>query len=922
MIRRDFVIIRKIRAAVIGILALSSMTIGGNVFAGSPAISYDSQDDEAAGEDRGKRRETAEKPDFDSGIVKELFSFAGSSGGLDIYVRKDDSLTENELDSAEKIGDAAALYSDSGEPAAAFEKITENGGKDVFLSEGERYIAEVSSEGVCVKSVISTLDSEDVFSSENGELLELMSEDKTETEAGFRLDSEDDGRLIYREVDGSRFAWVSPEMDQFYGIYRYGAENGNFRMLVDDENAVFGLENKETGYIWWSSPLGAAHDDSATEILAGGLRSSVILNYGIPEKQSENNLLRSNTGDCDMTVTDIENGIRVEYDFGKAGFEFPVEYTLEEDYLRASLKVGDIEEKDPANIITEITLMETFGAASSEENGYFVIPDGSGALIRFNNGRTMEANAYKQPIYGRDITAVPQNRGTYSRQIYFPVYGIVKDGGNALLAVAEKGDSNACISAKISGQSKTDYNMCSFSFTLRETDTYYMSGSQNQQFTVFEGGDIKSDDIEVRYYPISKKDADYADVAARYREYLTDEKGVTPKTKADSAPLYVDLYGGVMKKRSVLGIPLNLKTAVTSYGQGLDILRELESSGAEEMVVSYNNWTNDGIKNKIDTDARPSGTLGGKKDFRELTDYMESRNIQFYPASGNVTFRSGNGYYAFTDAAVRVSGSYSRIVSYDRAYGVPDRNRKKLSLLSPGSYSSLFDDLSEGCEKAGLDGISAGALTTALYGDYSKNSVSRYDAMKKLIGGYEELCGSMKNGIMADGANAYVLPYADHIKNVPVTSSRVDIFDEDVPFYQMVIHGLIPYTVEAVNGSPDPDEMLLYAAETGSNLRYDMVYGQPGTLEDTEFDIYYYAGSSGWTSEAAESQKILEPVLSGVSDAFITGRKTEQNGDRVTVSYSNGWVITTDHSEKWIDYNGRRIYINRDGGEGEINEQR
>lgn len=903
-------IIRKIRAAVLSILALSSMTIGGSVFAGSPAVAHDSRSSESADKERAKRRETVESPDFDSSSVKELFSFAGSSGGLDIYVREDASLTEEEIAAAKKIGDAAALYSGSGEPAAAFDKLVENDVGIVFISEKERYIAEISPEGVSVKSVISTLDSEDVFLSENGELLELMSGDKKKTEIRFRRSSENNGMVIYQEENGSRFAWVSSAMDRFYGIFRYGVENENYRMIVDDENAVFGLENKKTGYIWWSSPLGAMHDDSATEVLADGLRSSVILNYGIPEKRSDETL-RSNTDDCEMTVTDIENGICVDYDFGKAGFEFPVEYTLEENYLRASLKVGDIQEKNPANIITEITLMETFGAASSDEEGYFVIPDGSGALIRFNNGRTMETNAYKQPVYGSDITAVPRNRGTYARQICLPVYGIVKED-NALLAVAEKGDSNASISAKISGQSNTDYNMCSFSFTLRETDTYYMSGSKSQQFTVFEGGEIKSDDIEVRYYPISKEDGGYADVAARYREYLVEEKGVTPKTKADSAPLYIDLYGGVRKKQSVLGIPLTLKTAVTSYEQGLSILRELESCGAGEMVVSYKNWTNDGINNKIDTGAKPSRTLGGRKDFKELTDYMESRDIRFYPVSGNVTFRSGNGYYAFTDTAVRVSGSYSRIVSYDRAYGIPDGRRKNLSLLSPGSYSGFFEELSAGYEKAGLDGVSAGAMTTSLYGDYSKNSVSRYEAMKSLVKGYEELCGSMENGIMADGSNAYALPYVSHIKNVPVTSSRFDIFDEDIPFYQMVIHGLIPYTTEAVNGSPDPADMLLYAAETGSCLRYDMIYEQPGMLEDTEFDIYYYAGSSGWTSEAAENQRLLAPVLSCVSDAYITGRKTEHGGSRVTVDYSNGCVITVDHSEGWIEYNGRRIYISRE----------
>lgn len=905
-------IIGKIRAVVLGLVTASSLCIGGNIYAGGPVIPADGIESGADQEERAKRRETVEKPDFDSVRMKELFSFAGSSGGLDIYIRSDDSLTEEEIREAKKIGEAAAVFTDSGEPAAVFEELSDKDGAITYISEKKRYIAVASPERISVKSVISTLDDENVYLSDEGNTLELMSDDKKKTEAVFYRGSEKNGMVTYSEENGGRFAWVSADMSQFFGIYRYGAENERFRMLVDDRNAVLGLENKETGYIWWSSPLGATHDDSATDILAEGLRSSVILNYGIPHKRSDGKTLRSNSKDCRMTLTDTENGVRVVYDFEGTGFEFPVEYTLEEDYLHAVLRVSDIEERNSENIITEVTLMETFGAASSEEEGYFVIPDGSGALVRFNNGRTSELTAYKQPVYGRDITAVPQVRGAYTQQIYLPVYGIVK-GDNALLAVAEKGDSNASISAKISGQSNTDYNMCSFSFTLRETDTYYMSGSGSAQLTVFESGEIKSDDIEVRYYPISAENAGYADIASRYREYLVEEKGVTTKAKENSAPLYIDFYGGVQKKRSILGIPITMKTAVTSYEQGEDILRSLESGGVDEMVVSYKNWTNDGIKNKVDTDAKPSGTLGGKKDFSSLTEYMEDRGILFYPVSDNVNFMNGNGYYSFTDTAVRISGSYSRIVSYDLAYGVPDGRQKNMSLLSPVSYGGLFSDLSKGYEKAGLEGVSAGALTTALYGDYSKSGASRYEAMKRLVNGYEKLCGSMENGIMADGANAYALPYVSHIKNVPMTSSRFDIFDEDIPFYQMVVHGLIPYTTEAVNGSADPEDVLLYAAETGSCLRYDMIYEQSGVLEDTEFDIYYYADSRGWTDEAAESYELLKPVLAGVSGEFITGRSTENNGDRVTVEYSDGSVITVDYSERWIEYGGRRIYIG--GGE-------
>ena len=53
--------------------------------------------------------------------------------------------------------------------------------------------------------------------------------------------------------------------------------------------------------------------------------------------------------------------------------------------------------------------------------------------------------------------------------------------------------------------------------------------------------------------------------------------------------------------------------------------------------------------------------------------------------SDNRDFRSGNGYYSFTDTAVRVSGSYSRIVSYDRAYGIPNLS------VTFGDYKPMYD---------------------------------------------------------------------------------------------------------------------------------------------------------------------------------------------------------------------------------------
>lgn len=688
-------------------------------------------------------------------------------------------------------------------------------------------------------------------------------------------------------------------------LFEKCAENENYILLADYSTGILALENKSTGYIWYSSPPDAESDVTASPLIKDELLSSNILRYGIPEKRSDNNVLRSGTDECDITVSNIKNGIEVIYDYKKAGFKFPVEYTLETDYLKASLKVSEIEETNPKNFATQITIMNSFGAGPADEDGYFIVPDGCGALIRFNNNKT-SADVYSQYVYGSDVTAVPAvKKNNTSQQIYLPVYSIVKQD-NAMLVVAEKGDSNAYISAEVSGQSGSSYNLCSFTFVLRSSDTFYMSGESNKKFTVFENGDINSDDIELRYYPVSKKNADYTDVAECYRNYLINNQGLVKKTTENQAPLYINFYGGVQKKKSVFGIPVTVKQSVTSFGQAYEILTELKEKGADNLVVSYKNWTDDGIENKIDTGAEPSGTLGGENTFNKLKNFINENNYKFYPAVDNMEFYSGNGYNSFGDTCVRVSGAYSRIVSYDMAYGIPDGFSKNSSLLSPDYFTDVFTETAADYKNSGLYGISAGTLTTSLYGDYGKKNISRFKAMGLIKESLKTLQDS-GNSILADNSNAYSLPYVNDIINIPLDSSKFDLSDEDIPFLQIVLHGIIPYSATAVNASANPDDTLLKAVSSGSLLNYDLIYEETSLLKDTEYDIYYYAGYSGWLDDMVLKYKLLSPVFENIAESTITGYETD--GGKIITSYSNGTVIIVDSENYTVDFNGEIINI-------------
>ncbi len=928
----------KLKRFLMCFLAASMLSISASSFADNEEAPEETADasadssEENAGEssNAARLRESEEKVRAEYADITKYLQKIGTIDGFDIYFKDkdiDDMIWEknggkpdkksdytdeqkelkDKIDDLKKLGDLVAVDPETETPVANFDDNSKYGEGKIYVSDGGRYLLYTDKEltkAIRIRHVISTVDNPFLFSSTDGKTLELMDPDYKEIIFTYTESGSEDGKKIFLTADKSGFAWLSADGTQVIGTYRICAENDGFKLLVDDRLGNIGIENKETGYIWWSSPPGASRDRIATPLLADELRSSNIITYGIPSKRSTG-ILRSAADDCKLSVKDIQNGVKITYKYAK-GFEFPVEYTLEEDHVKASLKVSEIKETDPENIVTEITLMRSFGAADATEEGYFIIPDGSGALVRFNNNKTTDANAYSQSVYGKDITAVPTSKGAVTEQIYLPMYGIVKED-NAMMAVASKGDSNAYISAYVSGQSNSGYNMCNFTFVLRESDSFYMSGNSNDKFTVFERGGIKSDDIELLYYPIAKENADYVDVAERYRNYLMEHEGLAKKTTADSIQMYISLYGGTQKKKPVLGVPVTMKQTATKYDEAVEILSELRDSGADNLVVAYKNWTDDGICGKIDTAAKPSGKLGGKSGFSKLTDYISENGFELYPVSDNRDFYSGNGYSSFSDTSVRVSGSYSRIVSYDRAYGIPDGLKKNMSLLSPSHFTEICGEIAENYNAAGLNGVSAGSLTTSLYGDYGKKSLSRFKAMELAEESFKKLSDSLENGVLADSANAYVLPYVSHITNVPMSSSRFDIFNEDIPFYQIVMHGIVPYSTTPVNADADSETLLLMAAATGSLLSYDMLYEETSELKDTEFDIYYYANYADWTETAAAEYKLLKPIYTDVAEAVITGYDVENNGNNITTTYSNGSVVKVDLEARTIEFNGQVI---------------
>lgn len=694
--------------------------------------------------------------------------------------------------------------------------------------------------------------------------------------------------------------------DQALAEMELATENSKMALYYN-KKAQIALVDKATGEVWWSNPINvdAAAGKAAQKTK---LKSSMTMTFA---QRSKRSTTAQNSGDqkvkCKIKVKKNSDGLDVTYDYGNAEISVPVKFTLKDDYLSVSVDTTGIVETNGDKIVTNLIMLGAFGAAEPDETGYFVIPDGSGALINFNNNK-MNYKTYKGQVYGRNITAVETTKPAVTQNVYLPMYGIVK-GNSGMMVVADKGDTCATINAYTKGQEKTSYNACYFDFEIRTDDEYLMGGDANP-LAVYEKRGILVPEIEVRYYPVSnsdKSEVDYVDIADTYRDYLTKEQGVTKSAAADKSALYVDFYGAVMKQETVLGFPVMMQHETTSFEEAKTILEKLKELGVDDIVVNYNQWTTDDIKEKVADDAKPASKLGGKKGFKALKAYAEENGIALYPAVDNLTFESGNGYFTMTDTAIRVSNAYSRQIEYDLNHGVENQFYDAISLLSPRKHEKMFNSLSKSYSKAGINNISLGSMTTVIYGDYGRKSVSREMFKYNLQGYLEEMKGSV-GSILADGANAYVLKYVDHISNAPLNSSKFDLFDQEIPFYQIVMSGVKPVSTTAVNGDAQVADLVLRAIASGTNLRFDLLAESADELKDTRYDKYYYANYEYWIEDAAACYKFADQVLSKTAGSKIVEYNVLSETKIETV-YENGTKTIVDLEARTVDVNGKTISI-------------
>ena len=684
-------------------------------------------------------------------------------------------------------------------------------------------------------------------------------------------------------------------------------ENTRFCLTVDRQSGEFSVRDKENDTIWYSNPLNRTEDSIAAGKFKMNMYSALAIRYADPEagSVSSSNSYTASVRKNGLTVFGLEKGFKAVYRFPSEGITIPLYVTLTDEGIRCEIPLQEISETDKYKLYT-IELLPFMGAASLAEEGYLFVPDGSGALIRFQNQK-QDYNSYEQKLYGKDRAHDMTQDKIKGESARLPVFGISRQN-SGLLGIISSGDGRADILANVAGK-YTSYHTVYPSFSIRGIDTYAMgesSGINVKVVNIFEEKALPNEVLSVEYLPLSEKSKDYVGMATAYRDYLMKYKGLQ-KSNTASAAIHLELLGGFLKKQSVLGIPMEKTVPVTTYQQAKDILEELTTAGTKNLRLLYTGWSVDSINETPQVRAKYSAALGKKSDLTALTETAKAQNIPLYLSVDLSRTRSWkNGLHRYSDAAKGISQNAAVQYYYDKATFFKLSTVAPLYLIAPRKQEQMMKDFLTASAKWNASGVLLDTAGDLLYSDYDEESGTDRQQNSLLAAELVTLCRDASRQVMVRGGNAYAMPAATAATDIPTQSSGYDSVDEAVPFYSIVFHGCTELSGSAVNLSGNPKEQLLKAAEAGTALHFRLGQENTEKLSGTKYDGLYSLRYTDWKETLTEYAAQLTPLLEATAGSFIIGHTVLENGLTET-TYDNGVTVWVNYQSHAVTQNGMTI---------------
>lgn len=661
----------------------------------------------------------------------------------------------------------------------------------------------------------------------------------------------------------------------------YVAKSGLIELYLDTE--TYGIAIKETSInkTWLSMPA----------TVDAGTSTATILSI---ELSKDNQIYRMNSQDNSVAFSaasfkPVSNGIQIVYNMaldaesakngGIGGVPYAsvtVSYVLSDGTLHAKISCS---EAVVANgyVLERLTLLNDFGAITNAgENDFILLPDGSGATLMLagNSADTYQTRSFE--VYGSDLSLGTSEENEKAAAL-FGYYGM-KQGNSAFVTLLQSGDTNAEITSYRSDGENAEYRVGA---SFRITDVVY-SGKEGKQTKYI--GESWSGEIDLCFRFLSGKNASYSGMAAACRELLIRNSVLSTKTVTTSAhlPFALTLWGAVSKNSGG-----SYKT-LSDYEQAGELLSMMKAKSINNITLRYCGVLDGAVNQYLLAEASTLGGLGKKKDFAALKQYVATQKFEMYL---DMDIASFNKRGASGDYARNMQGDKIEITESNPFTAVAGKESFTSYALGLSAVADNVRSYINNTKDYVFDGYAVRDAGKLLYSDYSSSSVqNRSNAVNML----SEQASTLSSGrqLMIDSGNFYMLKDADFVAGLPSeTAYPADETYIAVPFVEMILHGIVDYTLSPINLSTDSALAFLKSVEYGALPAYEWYFEKTG---DEQLDAAYHYEKQ--LNAAAEKYLLADAVIGNLRNARMTAHYQVADGVYCT-EYNNSILIYFNYND-------------------------
>ena len=488
------------------------------------------------------------------------------------------------------------------------------------------------------------------------------------------------------------------------------------------------------------------------------------------------------------------NGVRLNYDLGTIEMRVSVDIWLEGESLVARVPWECIDEYGKFSI-TSISMLPFLLAATDSADGYFVYPDGCGAVMEFKDNAHMGEKTVLYQVYGNyeKQEALLDMFDEETPQVCLPVFGMNRAGGG-LLTVIEDGAESTQISLNSSSKI-VGVNYIFASFLYRRS--FHDMRVTTREVSIFDSEAIR-EDHQIRILFPETEDPSYSDMACAWREYLLDTGRAQRKTGSENR-LLLDIF----MTSSEEGLLFDTPRTVTTLEQAEAILTALNDAGVAHIRASLKGWTKGGY-GAVPDRFPISSSVGSAKELRRLIEKAHDMDIEIL-LTVNVTEASDEEHTYSKRNDVVYTGNRVILTNKDET----------MMMLSADVAKEKLDELIEEAKELAPDGLRIERIGMSVgYNYWSKHVMSAAQTLAAYCAMLDDTRAAFGRA-EAEGGNAGLLGHADLFTNVPYEDHGYQVASYSVPFYQIALHGIVDYAARPGNLSSDLDREVLRWVEMG-----------------------------------------------------------------------------------------------------------